>query len=422
MNLTRPSFPESSLHMNKLPSQVVATVKSTAPAVAVHGRAIVARMYELMFAANPEVRELFNPSHMTPDGQIGALAEAVSAYAANIDQPAVLAAALERMSQKHTAFDVRPEHYAIVGRHLIQAIKDVFSAAATPEVVEAWTAAYGFLAGVLISREQTLYDAQSGAPGGWTGLRNFRVDRKVPESEVITSFYLVPEDGGPLPAFRPGQYVTVRSDELAPAGAYRNYSLSDRPETGYFRITVRREAAMDSIHAAGLVSNHLHDNVRVGDTVRLMPPAGNFFLREPIDRPVVLLSGGVGLTPLLSMLNELAHRGCGQPVYYIHGANSSEVHACRDEVRRLCAGHPHFNAHVRYKTPTAACDPDQHYDSVGTVDLDLVRSAVPVLDGDYYLCGPKMFMRGLYHGLIGAGVPENNIHFEFFGPATDITV
>ncbi len=407
--------------MTPLPADVIATIKATAPAVAAHRGALIARMYELMFAAEPEVRELFNPAHMTPGGQIGALAEAVAAYAANIDRLEVLGPAVERIAQKHVALGVRPDQYPVVGRHLLQAIRDVFGAAATPEVITAWAAAYGLLADIFIERERAIEAAQAAAPGGWAGLRDFRVDRKVPESSIITSFYMVPADGGPLPDFHPGQYVTVCSDGPATAGARRNYSLSDRPGTGYFRIAVKREPAAADAHPQGLVSNDMHARVGRGDIVRLAPPAGDFFLAEPLVRPVVLASGGVGQTVMMSMLAHLAHRGSDFPVHFIHAATHSVVHAFRGEVKALCAGRPNFTSHVRYWKPTPDCVPGRDYDSTGQVDADFVRSFASTLDCDFYLCGPKPFMRSLYHGLTTAGVPADRIRFEFFGPAADIT-
>ncbi len=407
--------------MTSLPAAVIATVKATAPAVAAHGTAIVARMYDLMFAANPEVREMFNPAHMTPEGQIGALAEAVAAYAANIDRLEVLAPAVERISQKHASLGVRPEHYPVVGRHLLQAIRDVLGAAATADVIAAWATAYGFLADLFIGRERVAVVAQASAPGGWAGLRDFRVARKVAESATITSFYLDPADGGPLPAFRPGQYVGIRTDELVPAGAWRNYSLSDRPGAGHLRVSVKREPAAGAAHPAGVVSNHLHDRVGPGDVIRVSAPAGDFFLTEPTDRPVVLLSGGVGLTVMMSMLAHLAERGSAQPVHFIHAATHSVVHAFRDDVKALCARRSNFTSHVRYWRPTADCVPGRDYDSAGEVDVALVRAVAGTLDCDFYLCGPKPFMRGLHWGLTTAGVPVARIHFEFFGPASDIT-
>jgi nitric oxide dioxygenase len=407
--------------MTPLPADVIATVKATAPAVAAHGTAIVARMYDLMFAANPEVREMFNPAHMTLKGQIGALAEAVAAYAANIDRLEVLAPAVERISQKHASLGVRPEHYPVVGRHLLQAIRDVLGVAATADVIAAWTKAYGFLANLFIGREQAVVAAQAAAPGGWAGLRDFRVVRKVAESATITSFYLAPADGKPLPAFHPGQYIAVRTDELAPAGAWRNYSLSDRPGAGHFRVSVKREPTAGDSHPAGVVSNHLHDRVREGDAVRVSAPAGDFFLIEPIERPVVLLSGGVGLTVMMSMLAHLSKRGSAQPVHFIHAATHSVVHAFRDEVKTLCARHANFTSHVRYWRPTADCVPGRDYDSTGEVDVALVQQVAGTLDCDFYLCGPKPFMRGLHWGLTSAGVPVDRVHFEFFGPASDIT-
>src|SRR5690606_234908 len=144
---------------------------------------------------------------------------------------------------------------------------DVLGEAATDEIIDAWAEAYGFLAKIFIDRERAIYRQQAEAEGGWNGYRPFVVTRKVPECEVVTSFYLQPEDGGPVCDFKPGQYLTVRVDHPQVPTSPRNYSLSDRPGRGHYRISVKREEAPAPGAPAGLISNYLHDRVREGDRI-----------------------------------------------------------------------------------------------------------------------------------------------------------
>ncbi len=406
--------------MNGLSAETIATIKATAPLVGAHAPAIIRRMYERMFAANPEVAPFFNPAHMTEDRQIRSLAEALAAYGANIDNLGALGPAVERIAQKHVALQIRPEHYPIVGGHLLAAVVDILGAAVTPEVARAWFEAYNFLAGIFIARERELYAEKAAQTGGWDGLRPFRVVRKQPESSLITSFYLQPADGEPVPTFRPGQYVTVHLPELTDAGRWRNYSLSDRPGHDYLRITVKREPAASG-HGSGIVSNHLHDAIKVGDTLQLVAPSGHFGLEGTPTRPVVLLSGGVGVTPMLSLWNHLAETDCPVPVYFVHAAANSLAHACGAEVDRVLVNRPLFRRHVHYRRPTESCIPQVHYDSTGLLDVNSLRAAGVPLDSDFYLCGPAPFLRSLYLGLVQAGVPRDQIHHEFFGPESALT-
>lgn len=185
-------------------------VKSTAPILKTHGEALTRHFYARMFQGNPELKQIFNQGHQQSGQQQQALAMAVAAYAEHIDDPSVLGPVLERIAHKHVSLGIRPEHYAIVGKHLLASIREVLGEAATDALIDAWAAAYGQLADVLVGLESRLYAASAGKEGGWTGWRGFKVVGKVPESAEITSFYLRPADGGALPDFRPGQYVSVR--------------------------------------------------------------------------------------------------------------------------------------------------------------------------------------------------------------------
>lgn len=405
-----------------LSQSTIDIVKATAPAVAPQAEAITRRFYVRMFAENPEVQAYFNQSHQYSGGQQRALAGAICAYAVNIDNLAALGPAVELIAQKHCSLGIQPEHYPIVGKHLLAAIKDVLGDAASEEVIAAWGEAYGFLADIFIQREQEIYQEQAAVPGGWNGYRRFVVDRKQPESEIITSFYLRPEDGGELPLFKPGQYVTVRIDHPSQPTSPRNYSLSDRPGAGHFRISVKREPCPIEGGPDGLISNYLHDHVQVGQVIELGPPCGEFTL-DPArldDRPVALLSGGIGITPLMSMLKSLAHDRAVTPVYFAHAARNSRVHALADEVRQVAAELPNLRTHVRYDLPLDGDLESACCDSVGLLDSEFLRDWLPADNTEFYFCGPKPFMTSVYRDLKNLGVEDTRIHFEFFGPRQDI--
>ena len=402
-----------------LQPRTISTVKATAPVLREHGLEITQRMYALLFQ-DEQIKRLFNQSHHRGAGtQPRSLAGAVHAYAANIDRLEELGPIVERIAQKHVALNVAPEHYPAVGRALIGALGDVLGQAATDEVIAAWTEAYAFLAQILMGREQELYDQRAAAPGGWLGWREFVVDRVVPESEIITSFYLRPQDGGPLPTFKPGQYVTLSVDHPTTPTSPRNYSVSCPAGQDYYRISVKREGAPDDAPdaPAGLASNYLHDQGGPGTVVRVSAPAGDFFLGAQDGRPLVLLSGGVGLTPILSMLDTIVSQGGERDVWYVHAALSGRHHAMRQHLKEVIANHPGVRSVIFYEFPTPEDVRGRDYDEEGRITMDWLKQNVPVPEADFYFCGPKGFMRMLAIGLRALDVPDERIHFEFFGPA-----
>lgn len=400
--------------------QVIEIVKQTAPAVAAHAEAITRRFYELMFTGNPEVQAYFNQAHQHSGNQQRALAGAICAYAANIDNLEALGPAVELIAQKHCSLGIEPHHYPIVGQHLLTAIQDVLGDAITPEILSAWEEAYRFLADAFIDREKRIYEQQANSPGGWKGYRRFIVKRKVPESSVVTSFYLKPVDGRNLPEFLPGQYVTVKINGVATSP--RNYSLSDRPNAEHLRISVKREPRRVPQAPAGLVSNYLHDHIQPGDAIELGPPCGNFAIDVGSigNRPLVLISGGIGITPLLSMLKALAESGATNPVYFIHAARNSAVHAFRHEVSELAKSRPNVHVHFCYDAPAMDDVAERRCDSAGFVDLSLLQQLLPTKDCEFYFCGPKPFMAGLYKNLRQWDVDESQLHLEFFGPREEL--
>lgn len=390
-----------------------ALVKGTAPVLQAHGVALTRHFYERVFRHNPELREVFNQGHQRNGAQQQALAMAVAAYAQHIDDPSVLLPVLERVAAKHMSLGVRKEHYAIVGRHLIASIPEVLGPAATPALLEAWAQAYAQLAELLAGMEQALYDAAAARAGGWTGWRTFRVRHKRAESEEVTSFELVPADAGPVPTYHPGQYVSVRL--VVPELGYRQprqYSLSDAPGRDHLRISVKREAGGPG-HPAGMVSNALHQHIAEGDVIEVAPPAGDFFLHSDRQTPVVMVSAGIGITPMMAMMEHIAREQPSRPVRFLHAARHAGVQAFGarvDELVRQCAD---AQAWIVHETAHPAT---QRRDALGRLALaDLAGRGWLPAQADVYVCGPTGFMSEQIRALRDHGVPAERIHAEAFG-------
>lgn len=381
-----------------------AIIKATVPLLETGGEALTTHFYQMMLNEYPEVRPLFNQAHQASGDQPRALANGVLMYARHIDQLEQLGGLVGQIINKHVALQILPEHYPIVGRCLLRAIEEVLGAdIATAEVIDAWGAAYGQLADILIGAEENLYKQKEEADGGWRGAREFRLARRVEESLEIVSFYFAPVDGKPVLKAEPGQYIGLRL-MIDGAEQRRNYSLSALCDGREYRISVKRESD-------GKVSNYLHDHLRVGDTLELFPPAGDFTLAAS-DRPLVLISGGVGITPTLAMLE--AALPTGRPVHFIHCARNGQVHAFREWLDTQAAQHPQLKRFYCY----AEADEVAHADAVGLLDQHLLGEWLPrERDVDAYFLGPKPFMAAVKRQLLALGVPEQQTRYEFFGPA-----
>ncbi|GAA4452810.1 NO-inducible flavohemoprotein [Novipirellula rosea] len=406
-----------------LSDKTIQIVKAITPLVAANAETITRRFYTRMFEGNPEVKAFFNQAHQHSGGQQKALAGAICAYFSHIDNPAVLMPAVELIAQKHCSLGIKAEHYPIVGEHLLGAIKDVMGDAATDEIIDAVAEAYQFLADIFIGREGAIYEEQQSAPGGWNGYRSFVVDRKVPESDEVMSFYLRPEDQGPLPPFRPGQYITVHIEHPTTPTSPRNYSLSERPGVEHFRISVKREQALSPDAPHGLISNHLHDEIQPGHVVKVGPPCGEFTIHPETatsGRPVVLLAGGIGVTPLLSMAKSIVHANPEASIYFLQAARNSRVHAFADEIGNLASLSPNMHTRVLYDAPLEGDLQSKKFDGVGFITTELLREWTPYEDADFYFCGPKPFMQAVHACLQELGVDETRVRYEFFGPKEEL--
>ncbi|MGF6756693.1 NO-inducible flavohemoprotein [Paraburkholderia sp. GAS334] len=383
-----------------------AIVKATVPLLESGGEALITHFYNTLLSENPSVRPLFNQAHQASGAQPRALANGVLMYARHIDELEQLGGLVAQIINKHVALQILPEHYPIVGGCLLRAIREVLGPEiATDAVIDAWGAAYQQLADLLIGLEENIYAEKENARGGWRGARTFRIARKVQESEEITSFHFRPVDGGDLLEFHPGQYIGMRvfvdGEELR-----RNYSLSAASSTHEYRISVKREPG-------GKVSNHLHDHVHENDTIELFAPSGDFKL-EHNAKPLVLISGGVGITPTLAMLE--AALATNRPVHFIHSARHGGVHAFRDWIDGLARRHPQLKQFYCYERQRHG-DAEAH--AYGLLDQERLNEWLPeTRDVDAYFLGPIGFMKAIKKHLKALGVPEKQSRYEFFGPAS----
>jgi nitric oxide dioxygenase len=444
------------------PAQI-AIVKATVPILEAGGVTLTTHFYNMMLRENESVRTLFNPAHQASGEQPRALANAVLQYARCIDSLDKLPKELvPQIVNKHVALNVLPEHYPIVGSCLLRSIREVLGAeTATDEVLEAWGAAYGQLADIVIGIEESMYAAHEAAPGGWRGTRPFRIARKVKESDFVTSFYLKPVDGKPVMAAAPGHFLgfdlvlpviphpaskgatdaaekkgASKKDAAlkCPAGGKgsatfknrRNYSLSAATgaDPSEYRISVKR---IDG----GAASTWLHDGTKEGETVlQVFPPAGAFTAAANSKaKGVMLLSGGVGITTMLSMLQGRALAPEKQPVVsFVHSTQNGASQVLKTDVAAAVAAlnggkktGPH-RAFVNYTRPRDAVDVlGRDYDAQGRVDAKRLTEWLPAgvapADVDAYFVGPKAYMRDVRDMLTQIGVPREQQYWEFFGPA-----
>lgn len=408
-------------------------ITSIVPVLEQHGKTITTLMYNHMLEDIPALKNIFSKSKQDRGQQPEVLARAVYAYAAHIEDLTPILPFVERIANKHASVHVEPEHYVVVAKYLTAAIIEVVGADVFKgELYDAWIAAYWNLAYVFIDREHALYKE-----AGWVGWRDFVVEKKVQESDEVTSFYLRPKDGKALPPYRPGQYISVqRFVPQLGVTQNRQYSLSDAPTPDHYRISVKRESGTPGDPAAspGTMSHILHGTLNERDTVELAYPFGDFFL-DASPAPVVLLSAGVGVTPLLAMLNTLvqaaAARGPKRAVSWLQAVRGSRLHPFREHVAALAKAHAdQVSATIFYSDGDGDGDEaDARGSGSGRDFVVRGRLDVAALDGkalklddgttQYYVCGPAQFMTDVFAGLKARGVDAGRLHAEVFGAGED---
>ncbi|HEY9097318.1 MAG TPA: NO-inducible flavohemoprotein [Thiobacillus sp.] len=391
-----------------LSAETLSTVKSTAPLLAKEGKAITDLFYSKLFANHPELQHIFNMTNQAQGEQSRALAESVFMYATHIDALQNLGPMVNRIAHKHASLQVAPEHYPIVGKYLLEAIQDHLGLEADHPVLGAWGEAYGQLAGIFIKTEENIYSHNENKSGGWRGFRAFVIRDIVDEASGIKSVYLQPEDGQPIADFEPGQYIGIKVK--VPGHEYdeiRQYSLSNAPGKDHYRITIKAESTPPSY--MGKVSNHLHGAQR-GDQIWLQPPTGEFTVKHP-ENALALIAGGVGITPLLSMLLQRIETGEDvSNLVFIHCCKDRAHHVMADELRQLSDQHG-FKYYVSYETDDGA-------DHRGYLNPSVLSQWLGQPDADAYFCGPQPFMSAVNTTLLGLGFKAAQLHYEVFGPST----
>ena len=463
-------------------------ISSTAPLLAEQGLTVTRHFYDNLLLHNPSLRSTFSVTSQLPPSshQPAALAASLYAYANNIDDLTPILPVVEKINQKHASLNIKPEHYAVVGEGLLKSMGEILGPDVfTDEVREAWFVGYNQLAAIMSGREDAIHAEHEAKSGGWKGWRTMRIVKKVKESEDATSFYFLPVDGGDVPDFKPGQYVSVSID--VPGLGHkqiRQYSLSDAPPArktsvklngyvnghadtnGYtnghtgtnghhetkdtsetngtpadlrkpYRITVKRESGLNGQHVSaisacpvhpGYVSNLLHDTQNEGDIVEMSHPAGEFFLDQNLaledTAPVVLISAGVGLTPLTSMLAHLLSRpnAHDRPISWIHVARNAAVDPFAKDVAKVTQEHKLVRSRVFHTTPSADEREGVDYDVAGRPDLlafdKTARQELLFLKDQgarYFMCGPNEFMSGCAKALTTMGVDAERVKMELFG-------
>ncbi|AZM64069.1 MULTISPECIES: globin domain-containing protein [unclassified Streptomyces] len=393
-----------------LSTQSIPVVRATLPAVGASLSSITELFYRRMFEERPELlRDLFNRGNQASGAQREALAGAVAAFATTLverpgERPDAL---LGRIAHKHASLGITPDQYTLVGRHLLGAVREVLGDAVTPEVAAAWDEVYWLMANALIAMEARLY-AEAGVENG--AVRDdMEIADRVEESLDTVSLELRRPDGLPTEPFRPGQYVSVQVELPDGARQIRQYSLSTAPERKTWRITVKRERSADGRVPEGEVSSWLHAHARPGDIVKVSRPFGDLVLPEG-DGPLLLASAGIGVTPMLSMLDHLANASAGRHVTVVHADRSPAHHAHRTELDDLVSRLPNGTLHLWYEDPRELEAPH-----VGKGLTDVTRLALPE-DVTAFLCGPLPFMRAVRSDLLTLGLSPKDIHYEVFGP------
>jgi len=392
-----------------LSDKTIEIVKSTVPLLAQAGTVVTDHFYKRLFSHNPELKNIFNMANQDTGRQQLALFNALAAYAQNIDNLVVLKEALTRINHKHTSLNILPEHYPIVGAHLIGTLKELIPDQFTPDVEYAWREAYGVLADICITEEAALYEHSKNKHGGWAGTRQFEITNKQAESELVTSFTLTPVDGEAVITHKAGQYLGIK---VKPEGAeyeeIRQYSISQKSNAKNYRISVKKELQPKP----GMVSNYLH-SLEQGTIVELYPPAGDFFLRNNTS-PAVLISAGVGQTPMLAMLETLLSDNSNQEIMYLHACENTQQHSFSKYLNEL------NTVYNRLQTMTWFNQATEGADFTGLMNLNAVQAQLPLSNGDFYLCGPAGFMAFIKNQLLELGVKNEQIHYEVFGPHQDL--
>lgn len=393
-----------------LTQETIETIKSTVPLLEKNGRLITDTFYGNLFLNHPFLKNIFNKANQSKGDQSRALSDAVLAYAKNIDNVDLLGPVVERIAHKHASLGVQAKHYDVVGETLLSAIQEVLSLPDDHATLVAWAEAYGVLAKIFIDAEKAIYQTNRNQYGGWAGYRDFFIERIVDETPEVKSFYLKPMDLEAIPGFSAGQYVGVRTKpDKTENFQVRQYSLSQKSTCDALRISVKAEPN-------GAVSNYLH-TCKTGDAVSIQAPTGVFTLssRKPKH---IFVTGGVGITPLFSMLEEAINSGVnGNDILFIQCAKDKNNQIFKEDLYHLKTENK-FHHKVCYENTDEG-------DYEGYLKQEILEEWTKGLgfsksNSQVYFCGPKPFMAVLNQFFERMNYASENIHYEVFGPTTSL--
>ncbi|GAA5204667.1 globin domain-containing protein [Microbacterium jejuense] len=393
----------------KLSPESEAVVRATAGVVAAHAEEITKVFYPAMFAAHPELLRVFNRANQAVGEQPKALAASVAAFAVQLIDPDApdFTPVMRRIAHKHVSLGITARQYTIVGHHLLDAVGTVLGDAVTPEVRAAWDEVYWLFGCSLIAEEAKLYALGGTDPENpW---RQYRVVERHEESGDAFSLVLAPV-AGEVPAHRTGQYVAIAVDLPDGSRQPRQYTISSGPRGDALRVTVKR---VRGVHGApdGQVSTWLYENAQPGAVLDVSQPAGDVVL-DDTDRPLVLVSAGIGITPVAAILEDLSRRQPQRTVRLFHADRAHDTHALYASLRRQVLAMDDARAQNWYEADAESA-PTLHPALPGFMDLGEVD--LPA-EATVFMCGPLPFMRASRSTLMARGIPSDRIHYEVFGP------
>lgn len=383
-----------------------AIVRATAGVVATHADEITTLFYRRMFEAHPELLNVFNRAHQAQGDQPKALAASVVAFAVHLIDPDApdFSPVMRRIAHRHVSLGVSARQYTIVGRYLLAAVDEVLGEAVTPAVRAAWDEVYWLFGCSLIAEEARLYaEAGTDPDHPW---RPHRVVERVEEARDAISLVLEPVDGHRLP-HRTGQYVAVAVDLPDGTRQPRQYTISSASGSAALRVTVKRVRGWDGA-PDGQVSTWLHENAHVGTVLDVSQPAGDLLLDDS-DDALVLISAGIGITPVAAIVDDLAQRRPDRPVHLFHVDREPETHALVADVRDRAQRLNDVRALTWYSASEAE-GPAVRSGRMDLADVELPQTA------RVFLCGPLPFMQAIRGALVARGIAPERIEYEVFGP------
>lgn len=386
-----------------------AIVQDTAGVVAEIADEATVLFYREMFAAHPALLNVFNQANQAIGEQPKALAASVVAFAVHLIDPDApdFTPVMQRIAHKHVSLGITHDQYLIVGRYLLGAVAKVLGDAATPEIAAAWDEVYWLFATALIAEEAKLY-AEAGTDPT-EPYRQYRVVERFEESDEVFSLLLSPVEGQ-VPSHSTGQYVSVVVELPDGYRQPRQYTISSGPRGDSLRVTIKRVRGLDGA-PDGRVSTWLHEHATPGTVLDVSQPAGDVIL-EDSDRPLVLVSAGIGITPVAAIMEDLSRRQPDRTVHLFHADKTHEHHALYDGLRRQVLAMPDARAQNWYEEGAEQA-PTLHPARPGFMDLSDVE--LPQ-DAEVFMCGPLPFMQIARKTLMNQGVPPEAIHYEVFGP------